>query len=79
LTPSAAEGVREAVLTGQGFAISSRSMFAPELASGDVVPVLKDWNQPPMDLLVIYPSGRLTSAKARAFVKWFEQIIGPAT
>src|ERR1700739_4962341 len=36
---SAAEGVREAVLTGQGFAIASRWMFAPELASGAVVPV----------------------------------------
>jgi hypothetical protein len=26
-----------------------------------------------MDLWVIYPSGRLTSAKARAFIKWFEK------
>jgi DNA-binding transcriptional LysR family regulator len=74
---SAAEGVREAVLTGQGFAISSRWMFAPELASGEVVPVLEEWSLPPMDLWVIYPSGRLTSAKARAFVKWFEKIVSP--
>jgi DNA-binding transcriptional LysR family regulator len=78
LTLSAAEGVREAVLTGQGFAISSRWMFAPELASGAVVPVLEQWSLPPMDLWVIYPSGRLTSAKARAFVKWFEKVIGCA-
>jgi len=72
---SAAEGVREAVLNGQGFAICSRWMFAPELASGEVVPVLEKWNLPPMDLWIIYPSGRLSSAKARAFVKWFENII----
>src|SRR6266404_9929802 len=78
LTLSAAEGVREAVLSGQGFAVASRWMFAPELASGDVVPVLEDWSLPPMDLWVIYPSGRLTSTKARAFVKWFETIIGEA-
>jgi DNA-binding transcriptional LysR family regulator len=76
LTLSAAEGVREAVLTGQGFAISSRWMFAPELESGEVVPALEEWSLPPMELWVIYPSGRLTSAKARAFVKWFEKIIG---
>lgn len=75
LTLSAAEGVREAVLTGQGFAITSRWMFAAELASGAVVPVLKDWTLPPMELWVIYPSGRLTSTKARAFVKWFEGIM----
>ncbi len=72
---SAAEGVREAVLTGQGFAISSRWMFAPELRSGEVVSILEEWSLPPMDLWVLYPSGRLTSAKARAFVGWFEKII----
>jgi DNA-binding transcriptional LysR family regulator len=76
LTLSAAEGVREAVLSGQGIAVASRWMFAPELASGEVVPVLEDWSLPPMDLWVIYPSGRLTSTKARAFVNWFERIIG---
>ena len=72
---SAAEGVREAVLAGQGFAIASRWMFTPELKSGEVVSLLEEWTLPPMDLWVIYPSGRLTSAKARAFIKWFEKII----
>lgn len=75
LTLSAAEGVREAVLAGQGFAITSRWMFAPELASGAVVPVLTEWTLPAMELWVIYPSGKLTSTKARAFVKWFESTI----
>jgi DNA-binding transcriptional LysR family regulator len=72
---SAAEGVREAVLAGQGFAIASRWMFAPELRSGELASMLDEWTLPPMDLWVIYPSGRLTSAKARAFVKWFETIL----
>jgi DNA-binding transcriptional LysR family regulator len=71
---TAAEGVREAVLAGQGFAIASRWMFAPELKSGEVVGILDEWTLPAMDLWVIYPSGRLTSAKARAFIKWFEKI-----
>jgi DNA-binding transcriptional LysR family regulator len=75
---SAAEGVREAVLAGQGFAIASRWMFTPELKSGEVVSILEEWTLPPMDLWVIYPSGRLTSAKARAFIKWFENIITQA-
>ena len=47
--------------------------------SGEVVPVLDDWSLPPMDLWVIYPSGRLTGTKVRAFGKWFETIIGEAT
>jgi DNA-binding transcriptional LysR family regulator len=75
---SAAEGVREAVLAGQGFAIASRWMFTPELKSGEVVSILEEWTLPLIDLWVIYPSGRLTSAKARAFIKWFEKIITQA-
>jgi DNA-binding transcriptional LysR family regulator len=72
---SAAEGVREAVLAGQGFAIASRWMFARELKSGEVASVLSEWSLPPMDLWVIHPSGRLTNAKARAFITWFEKTI----
>jgi len=75
---SAAEGVREAVLAGQGFAIASRWMFTPELKSGEVVSILEQWTLPPIELWVIYPSGRLTSAKARAFIKWFEKLITEA-
>ena len=76
LKSSAAEGVRESVLAGQGFAITSRWMVEPELRSGEVTSVLDEWTLPPMDLWVIYPSGRLTSAKARAFIKWFENTLG---
>jgi DNA-binding transcriptional LysR family regulator len=73
LTFSAAEGVRAAVIAGLGFTVSSRWIFGPELESGEVVPLLKDWLLPPDELWVIYPSGQLTSSKARAFVNWFEK------
>lgn len=72
LSFSAAEGVREAVIAGLGLAISSRWMMEPELASGRVVPVLTDWTLPNADLWALFPSGRLPTAKARAFVSWFE-------
>lgn len=70
---SAAEGVREAVIAGLGVAISPRWVMEPELASGSVVPVLTDWKLPSADLWALYPSGRLPTAKARAFVNWFEK------
>lgn len=72
LTFSAAEGVREAVIAGLGLAISSVWMMQPELASGSVVPVLTDWKLPSVDLWALHPNGRLPTAKARAFVSWFE-------
>jgi DNA-binding transcriptional LysR family regulator len=72
LSFSAAEGVREGVLAHCGLAIVSRWMMAPELASGSVLRLLADWRLPPMELSVVYPAGRLPSAKARAFTGWFE-------
>ena len=78
LSFSAAEGVREAVIAGLGLAISSRWVMQPELASGSVVPVLTDWKLPHADLWALCPSGRLPTAKARAFVNWFEEIFSKA-
>jgi len=69
---TAAEGVRAAVLAGAGLAIGSKWMFAPELASGEVRPVLSEWSLPPADLWAIYPAGRKSSAKIRAFTSFVE-------
>ena len=68
---TAAEGVREAVLSGLGLAIASEWMF-PELKGGGVMHVLEDWTLPPMELWAIFPVGRHVSAKARAFVTFIE-------
>lgn len=75
LRVSAAEGVRAAVLADIGLAIASEWMFAPELADGRVTAVLADWELPAIDLWAVYPSGRLASAKARAFVTFVEQLM----
>lgn len=74
LSFSAAEGIREAVIAGLGLAITSRWVMDPELTSGSVVPVLTDWRLPNADLWALFPTGRLPTAKARAFVSWFEEI-----
>ncbi|MBV4459603.1 LysR family transcriptional regulator [Pseudomonas sp. COR58] len=68
LRVSAAEGLRAAVLADQGLSVASWWMFEPELASGAAVEVLKDWTLPDQDLWAVFPTGRMASAKARAFV-----------
>jgi DNA-binding transcriptional LysR family regulator len=73
---NAAEGVRAAVLADMGVAIASEWMFAPEIASGAVKQVLTDWELPGVDLWAVFPSGRMVSAKARAFVAWVEEMFG---
>ena len=72
---SAAEGIRAAVLADMGLAVASDWMFAPELASGAVTRVLPDWMLSPIDLWAIFPTGRLASAKARAFAGFVEAIL----
>ncbi len=73
LRVSAAEGVRECVLAGMGFAIASEWMFAPELRSGTVKSVLNNWSLPPVDLWAVFPMGRDVSAKARAFAGFIQK------
>jgi Transcriptional regulator len=72
---TAAEGVRAAVLSHLGLTLSSTWMFAPELASSEVKTVLTDWELPPRDLWAVFPSGRMASAKARAFVEYVQALI----
>ena len=69
---TAGEGVREAVRAGLGYTIGSEWLFAPELESGAVKPVLTDWALPPTDLWAVFPPGRRASAKARAFASFVE-------
>lgn len=73
---TAAEGVREAVFAGMGFAIASEWMFAPEIASGRVRRVLHDWRLPATDLWAVFPTGRNASTKARVFASFIEQELG---
>jgi DNA-binding transcriptional LysR family regulator len=73
LRVTAAEGVRSAVLADIGLTIASEWMFSPELRSGAVRAVLLEWNLPALDLWAVFPSGRAATAKARAFVDFFER------
>jgi DNA-binding transcriptional LysR family regulator len=75
LRVSAAEGVREAVFNDLGLAVASHWMFAPEIASGQVRVVLPDWLLPRIDLWAIFPTGRQSSAKARAFVSFVKDCL----
>jgi DNA-binding transcriptional LysR family regulator len=44
-------------------------------AEGVRAAVIDEWTLQPIALWVIFPSSRLTSAKARTFVKWFESTV----
>jgi DNA-binding transcriptional LysR family regulator len=48
-------------------------MFSPELRSGAIRSILSEWSLPPLDLWMVLPTGRAATAKARAFVDFFER------
>lgn len=60
---------------GIGLAMTSEWMFSPELARGEVKPVLTDWELPPKDLWAVLPTGRMPSAKAKAFIEYVEGLL----
>lgn len=72
---NAAEGLRAAVLAHQGLTVASEWMFAPELANGAVREVMTDWTLPNQDLWAVFPTGRMASAKARAFVEYVQGLL----
>ena len=72
---NAAEGLRAAVIAHQGLTMASEWMFAPELANGAVREVMKDWTLPNQDLWAVFPTGRMASAKARAFVEYVQGLL----
>lgn len=72
---TAAEGIRAAVKADMGLAVTSDWMFWPELQTGEVRRVLEDWKLPDIDLWAVFPTGRLASAKARAFADFVETLM----
>jgi DNA-binding transcriptional LysR family regulator len=72
---SAAEGLREAVLADLGIAMVTAWMCPGELARGDFVILLPEWELPEIDLWAVFPSGRMASAKARAFAAFVENCL----
>jgi DNA-binding transcriptional LysR family regulator len=75
LTVTAAEGLREAIIAGIGIGIVSHWMMQQDIDAGTVTQLLTDWQLPRIDLWAVFPSGRLTSTRARVFINWFSDIL----
>ena len=63
-----AEQTRAAVLAGLGLAQSPVWLFAPDLASGAVRPVLRGSEPPPIPISLVRPADRRLPARVRVFI-----------
>lgn len=69
---NSSKGVRAAVLNDLGLAIVSEWLFRPELECGAVRAVLAKWTLPEIELWVVFPTGWVVNAKARAFAAFVQ-------
>ena len=60
-------------LDGHGILMRSQWDVAPYLRSGRLRPVLADWNLPPADIYIVFPTKANMSAKTRVFVDFMLQ------
>jgi DNA-binding transcriptional LysR family regulator len=65
ITVSSADGVIACAKAGLGIAVASRWMCRSELAAGEVVPILSDYQLDWVELHAVYPGGRRPSLKVR--------------
>jgi len=66
---NSSEVQRSAVVTGMGIGYAPTWLFDAELASGEVVRLMPDWELPQSPIHLVSPPERKHSAKVRAFVE----------
>jgi LysR family transcriptional regulator for bpeEF and oprC len=70
-----AEQIRTAVLCQLGLAHTPRWLFAPEIASGDVRVVLRDYEPSPLSISAVHPAGRRLSTKVRVLIDYLAEVL----
>lgn len=67
------ELLRAAALAGEGIILEPTFLIGNDLAKGDLVPLLEDWEIPHVTAVALYPSRRFVSAKVRTFVEFMHE------
>ncbi|HDS1218329.1 LysR substrate-binding domain-containing protein [Stenotrophomonas sp. TWI143] len=65
-----------AALAGLGVVALPRYMAEPHVARGELLPVLEDWQLPPMPMHVMFPPNRHMSQRLRVFIDWVVEVLG---
>ena len=70
-----AGALRSLVRNGAGITVLDQFSAEPDLASGQLVRVLRDWQPPRGGIYAVYPPGRHVSAKAQAFTRYYQDYL----
>src|ERR1700744_5523071 len=66
-------GAFASVMAGLGIAMVSTAMAGPEIKQGLLVPVLRGYKLPPVEVHAVFPGGPRPSAKVRALVDYLAE------
>jgi LysR family transcriptional regulator for bpeEF and oprC len=69
-----AEHIRAAVMAGLGVAHNASWLFAPDIASGALVALMKDYAPNPYPIHAVHPGGRIIPAKVKVFVDFLAEV-----
>ncbi|HSF95775.1 MAG TPA: LysR family transcriptional regulator [Thermohalobaculum sp.] len=69
--------LRDAAIMGEGVTMQPSFVVHKAVESGELVPVLRDFDWPELAIYAVYPHTRHLSARARAFINFLQRRIGP--
>jgi LysR family transcriptional regulator for bpeEF and oprC len=70
-----ADQIRAAVLANLGLAHTPGWLFAPEITSGAVRAVLRDYEPAPLAISAVRPAGRRLATKVRVFIEFLGEVL----
>ncbi len=65
--------MRQAVLAGQGIAITPQWLIGDDIKAGKVKVILSDYIPTPLEIHVVYPDRRLVPAKVSCFIEYIKE------
>ncbi len=65
-----------AALAGLGVVALPSYMAEPHVVRGELLPLLQDWQLPPMPMHVMFPPNRHMSQRLRVFIDWVVEVLG---
>jgi DNA-binding transcriptional LysR family regulator len=69
--------LRTAALAGHGIILQPGFLIGADIDAGRLVPLLTDYQHPPINMYAVYPHRRYLSAKVRTFVDFLEDRFSP--
>lgn len=69
--------LHEAALRGLGIAYQPTFIVAEAIKAGKLVPILRDYALPTVDMYAVFPGHRFVPSRVRAFVDFLAERIGP--